>query len=45
VVETLSPDNFADFLEEGLWGLLKDVTPPKKWKYVASEGTKGQYSN
>ena len=40
VLETLEPRELADFMEEKLWPLIKDLPRPKKWKYVPAENSK-----
>lgn len=40
VLESLEPRELADFLEDNLWPLIKDIPRPKKWKYVPSENSK-----
>lgn len=40
VIEALEPKELAVFLENDLWGILKDLTKPKTWKYVPSDNSK-----
>jgi len=39
-IETLEPKSLAEFLEDNLWQLIKDIERPKKWKFVPADGQK-----
>lgn len=40
LVETLQPHQMADFLEEKVWNIIKDLPRPKKWQYIPSDNSK-----
>ena len=41
----LEPHLLAEFLEEKVWNLIKDLKRPKDWKYVPSENSKNMISS
>jgi hypothetical protein len=36
-MEVLEPHLLAEFLEEKVWNLIKDMKRPKDWKFVPSD--------
>jgi uncharacterized UBP type Zn finger protein len=43
-MEVLEPHLLADFLEEKVWNLIKDMKRPKDWKFVPSDNQKSVIS-
>ena len=40
VVEVLEPHRLAEFLEDRVWDLIKEMPRPKKWKYLPSDNSR-----
>jgi len=36
----LQPHQLNDFLNERLWGMIKDMQRPKSWKFVPQDNSK-----
>ena len=39
-IKVLEPHLLADFLEDKVWNLIKDLKRPKDWKFMPSENAK-----
>jgi ubiquitin carboxyl-terminal hydrolase 34 len=44
-MEVLEPHLLAEFLEEKVWNLIKDMKRPKDWKFVPSDNQKSVISS
>jgi hypothetical protein len=44
-MEVIEPHILAEFLEEKLWDLIKDMKRPKDWKFVPSENQRSVLSS
>lgn len=39
-MEVLQPRELAEFLEDNVYALIKDLERPKKWKYIPSDNSR-----